>query len=84
MLLDLVAVTPTSEDQRAARAEAERLRGAITNDLTGRHYLNFVEGDQRRTNVAGAVGQEAVERLAAVKHRLDPGRLFDYGLDVLA
>lgn len=84
MVLGLIAVTPTIDDQLAVRADAARLRLAIAGDLTGRHYLNFIEGDERRTGAEAAFGPDAVARLAAVKQRLDPEGRFDHGLDVLS
>lgn len=82
MLLEAIAVTPTPEAVAAARAAFDRLKEAIDGDLTGRLYLNFVEGDERRLGVGGAVSPEARQRLAAVKARYDPERNFDHGLDV--
>jgi FAD/FMN-containing dehydrogenase len=84
MLLNLVAVAPTVDGRAAVRDIASRLRRSIEADLTGRHYLNLVEGDERRKGVADAFGPEALARLTAVKSRLDPERRFDHGLDVLS
>jgi len=83
MMLELVALTPTPADQAAVHAVTAHLRQAIAADLTGRLYLNFLEGEERRSGVEAAIGPEALQRLASVKARLDPGHRFDHGLDVL-
>jgi FAD/FMN-containing dehydrogenase len=82
MLLTSVAITPTLEAAAAVRATVDALLGRVAPDLTGRPYLNFVEGARRRERVEAALGIDAYRRLAALKSRLDPDDLFDHGLDV--
>ncbi len=83
LLLEMLGVTPTPEVRTAVRGAITEAARRIGRDLTGQHYLNFVEGEQRRGGVELAFGVDARSRLAAVKSRLDPDGLFDHGLDAL-
>jgi len=58
------------------------LMDSIADDLTGGHYLNYVEGEARRHGVAAGIPAGTLKRLADVKARLDPEYLFDHGLAV--
>lgn len=80
ILLELVGVTETPEEIAAVRNLIEKTRVRIASSLTGGHYLNYAEGDERRFGVERGIGSEAARRLAAVKRRLDPDDLFDHGL----
>lgn len=82
ILLELVGVTPSPDDVRRVRALIARVRRHIAADLTGGHYLNYVEGEERRHGVDRGIAAGASQRLAALKARIDPLDLFDHGLDV--
>ncbi len=82
ILLELVGVTPTRDLVSKVREVIAGVRRKIAPDLTGGRYLNYTEGDERRYGVRQGVAAGAYERLAALKSRLDPGNLFDHGLDV--
>ncbi len=82
MILQTMAATPTPDSVAVAHAEIERIRSALAADLTGGHYLNYIDGDERRSGVRGGVGASSTERLAEIKARFDPGDLFAYGLDL--
>jgi hypothetical protein len=83
MLLEIVGVTPTPEDVSSVRRQITRISAAISTDLTGGVYLNYVEGEDRRHGVVDGIGRSAFERLARVKASLDPDDVFDHGLDVV-
>ncbi|QZY28489.1 FAD-binding oxidoreductase [Nocardioides coralli] len=82
ILLELVGVTETASDVAAVRSLIHDLTARIAPDLTGGHYLNYVEGGDRRHGVARGTVPGAYERLAALKALLDPDDLFNHGLDV--
>ncbi len=82
ILLELTGVTESAAEVAAVRALTQDVVGRIAADLTGGHYLNYVEGDDRRYGVARGTTAGALPRLAAVKTDIDPDNLFDHGLDV--
>ena len=82
ILLELVGVTETTADIAAVRGLVAEVEERISDDLTGGHYLNYVEGDDRRHGVARGTPAGSLERLAALKARLDPQDLFNHGLAV--
>ena len=82
MLLELVGVTETAAEVAAVRAAIRGVARRIATDLTGGHYLNYVEGEDRRHGVVQGTPPGSYERLAALKAQIDPDNLFDHGLDV--
>ncbi len=82
ILLELVGVTESDADVAAVRALIKDVEGRIAADLTGGHYLNYVEGVDRRHGVARGTTPGAYQRLAALKAQIDPHDLFNHGLDV--
>jgi hypothetical protein len=81
ILLEIVAVTPTRDMIEAVRALTAGIRQRITPDLTGGVYLNFLEGDDRRFAGKEGLGEAHYARLSALKATVDPGNLFDHGVD---
>jgi FAD/FMN-containing dehydrogenase len=82
MLLELVGVTETAAEVAAVRTLIKDVGRRIAADLTGGHYLNQVEGEDRRHGVARGTTPGSYERLAVLKSRIDPDNLFNHGLDV--
>ena len=82
ILLELVGVTESDSDVAAVRALIRSVENSIAADLTGGHYLNYVEGGDRRHGVARGTTPGAYQRLAVLKARIDPDNLFNHGLDV--
>ena len=79
-VVQLLGVTPTPAAFERVRVILDRVMQAMEPDLTGRHYLNYLEGDDRRDSVEQAIGTSAARRLAAVKAQVDSGDTFDHGL----
>jgi FAD/FMN-containing dehydrogenase len=79
-LVQLLGVTPTPAAFERVRVVMDRVMQAMAPDLTGRHYLNYLEGDDRRDSVEQAIGTSAARRLAAVKAQVDSTDTFDHGL----
>ena len=64
-VVQLLGVTPTPAAFERVRVILDRVMLAMEPDLTGRHYLNYLEGDERRDSVEQAIGTSAARRLAA-------------------
>ena len=79
-VVQLLGVTPTPEAFERVRVILDSLMQAMAPDLTGRHYLNYLEGDERRDSVEQALGRSAARRLAQVKAKVDAENTFDHGL----
>ena len=79
-VIQLLGVTPTPAAFEKVRVIMDRVMLAMEPDLTGRHYLNYLEGDERRDSVKQAIGTSAARRLAAVKANVDSANTFDHGL----
>ena len=79
-LVQLLGVTPTPEAFERVRVILDGVMQAMAPDLTGRPYLNYLEGDERRDSVEQALGRSAARRLAQVKARVDAEDTFDHGL----
>jgi FAD/FMN-containing dehydrogenase len=76
----LLGVTPTPAAFESVRVVLDAVMQAMEPDLTGRHYLNYMEGDERRDSVEQAIGSDAARRLAQIKAQVDPDDIFDHGL----
>lgn len=76
----LLGVTPTPEAFERVRVILDSVMQAMTPDLTGRHYLNYLDGDERRDSVEQALGSSAASRLSEIKAQVDPESTFDHGL----
>ena len=82
--LEMVGVTPTAAAVAALTAHTTALKAALGECRTGGVYLNFTEGEERRTGVVAGVGTANAARLARVKAAWDPDGRFDHGLDLRA
>jgi hypothetical protein len=79
-VVQLLGVTPTPAAFERVRVVLDRAMREMEPDLTGRHYLNYLEGNERRGGVEQAIGSSAAGRLASIKSQVDPTNLFDHGL----
>ncbi len=77
-----VGVTATSDDAATVMATLASLHADLRRHGTGHAYLNFLELDERRHRVRDAFGEAGLERLRAVKHRVDALGRFDHGYDL--
>lgn len=75
-------MTESESDVAAVRAVIRSVEDSIAADLTGGHYLDYVEGGDRRHGVARGTTPGAYQRLALPRARIDPDNLFNHGLDV--
>lgn len=67
---------PTDPRAREHMQWVRDLHAALQPSLTGRSYVNFLNGDEDGDRVKSAYGSAKYERLAQLKDRYDPGNLF--------
>lgn len=82
LVLQLIGMTPTPEAWTALEDYAGRFKQALRPVLTGRVYLNFLDGEEKRARTQDAYTPEAFRRLTALKARYDPENRFAYGLAI--
>ena len=80
--LQMVGFTPSEDARRHFETYTDRFKGDLLSYLTGGVYINFLEGEEARKRTRDAYSPEAYRRLAALKARMDPGNVFNHGLDV--
>ncbi len=80
--LQMVGFTPSEGARRDFETYTDRFKGDLGSYLTGGVYINFLEGEEARKRTRDAYSPEAYRRLAALKARMDPGNVFNHGLDV--
>ncbi|MBO9521434.1 MAG: FAD-binding oxidoreductase [Nocardioidaceae bacterium] len=72
-------------DDDRARSAGRRTFARLLTDTASQHaarpaYLNFVDLDERQAAVGDAFGVDDLDRLGAVKRRVDPQNLFSCGI----
>lgn len=80
--LEMVGLAPTPEIAAALEAHAGAIKDALGGSRTGGAYLNSLEGHEKRTSAASALGTASAERAARLKAAVGPDNLFDRGLDL--
>jgi hypothetical protein len=75
-----LGVPMAPEMDPAIRARLDELRAALGRHDTGRTYLNFVEGEERRSRVADAVDGDDAAALRQLKQELDPDDVLRFGV----
>ncbi len=78
----MVGLTPSEGARRRFETYTDRCKRDLGSYLTGGVYINFLEGEEARKRTRDAYSPEAYGRLAALKARMDPGNVFNHGLDV--
>lgn len=81
-LMQIVTVTPTPEAWAAVRDYAEQFRAELKPALTGKVYMNFTEGDERRERTRDGFSEANFARLQALKARYDAANRFDHAFDI--
>jgi FAD/FMN-containing dehydrogenase len=82
LLLELVSITPTPEITAAARGHINAMMEALEPALTGRVYMNFLEGEESQARVADGFSPEAFRRLRALKAAWDPDNRFRHAFAI--
>jgi FAD/FMN-containing dehydrogenase len=81
-ILEAVGMAPTPQAVEAIEQYAGALKRDLQPVLTGRVYMNFLEGSEARERTRDGYSPDAYQRLVALKHRYDPDNLFRYGYDL--
>jgi FAD/FMN-containing dehydrogenase len=81
--LQLVGAAPTLDAQTAFHQQVHQLKQALQPHLTGGVYLNFLEGEEARTQARAGFSAEAYHRLQAIKATYDPNNRFSHSYDLL-
>ena len=72
---------PMGEDSAGAIGAAlDALKASLGDALDDRRYLNFVDGEERRASLAGAVDAEALASIRRLKAELDPTDVLRFGV----
>lgn len=82
LVLQLIGVTPTPEIHSHVKAYAMQFKEALAQSLTGRVYLNFLEGDEARKRSRDGFSPEAFERLAELKANADRDNRFNHSFEL--
>jgi hypothetical protein len=82
LLMETVAITPTPEALAQAEGHVAALKEALGSHLTGKVYMNFLEGEDAQRLIARGYSDEAYRRLRMLKAVYDPDNLFRYGYNI--
>ena len=78
-VLYMIGVPMAPEAVPALRAHLDVTRERLAPWVSGAAYLNFLDGDDRRSRAVEAFGAENLARLRRVKQAVDPAGRFGYG-----
>jgi len=78
LVLSLVALTPIPELRARVAAHIAELKRALQPHLTGRVYMNFIEGDEALALTRRGFSEESYQRLCALKAHYDPHNRFSH------
>lgn len=81
-LLESVAVVPDPGLAPVVEGMLAALRHGVASSSTGAAYLNFLEGEAKRTAARGALTEERWQRLRRLKAAVDPHGVMSHGVDV--
>jgi hypothetical protein len=81
-LMEIVTLTPTPEAYAHAQAFAEQFKAELKPVMTGKVYLNFTEGEERRERSQDGFSSAHYARLQALKARHDARNRFDHAFDI--
>lgn len=81
-VLQMVGITPTREAHEALKQHIAEYKRELQPALTGKVYINFLEGEERRERTQDAFSAETYRRLQQIKAEYDPKNRMDYGFDI--
>jgi len=82
LVMHLGGMTPTPEAWAALEQYMSQFKQALQPYLTGRVYLNFVDGEEKQAHTQDAYTPETYRRLMALKAKYDPENRFAYSLAI--
>ena len=81
LMLGIVGMAPLPEARAFGQQYASQFKDALRNHLAG-VFTNFVDGEEGRASATIAFSPEHLKRLAEIKAKYDPDRLFDFSYDI--
>jgi hypothetical protein len=81
-LLQLIGLTPTIEARQQLLRHINQFRADLTQHLTGKVYMNFLEGEESQTRIQDAYSTDTFQRLQEIKHKYDPENLLSYSFNI--
>jgi FAD/FMN-containing dehydrogenase len=82
LLLFYTGMTPTPEAREGFAQHSARMKEALAPSLSGRVYINFLEGSESAERVKDAFSAEALERLSELKARYDPDNRLNRAVNI--
>jgi FAD/FMN-containing dehydrogenase len=83
LLLFFTGLTPTPEAQQGFAHVRDQLKQALAPALSGRVYINFLEGSESAERVQDAFSDDAYQRLVQLKARYDAANRLNRGVHIL-
>lgn len=77
-----IALSPEIHLKEQVIRHFQSMRNALSSNLTGKVYLNFLEGQEIFHRTQAAFSEQTFQRLQAVKSRYDPGCRIISGYDI--
>jgi hypothetical protein len=77
-----IGVPMNAEMAEALDRHLKELRSALTPSLTGKVYMNFVEGEEARERTREGFDEQKLRRLQAIKAQYDPDNLMCHSYDI--
>jgi len=81
-VLQTVGVAPSREAYEALSEYHARMKRDLQPVLTGKVYMNWLEGEEARSRTRDAFAEEKYRQLVALKTRYDPENVFRFGYNI--
>lgn len=80
--MQMVGAIFSPEGHTALKDYFAQTRQALQPYLTGKVYMNFLEGEESRARVKNGFSPEAYQRLTQLKAKYDPENILAYGFNI--
>lgn len=80
--MQMVGAFFSTEGQTTLKNFMAQVKQAMQPTLTGKVYMNFLEGEESRAQVKNGFSPEAYQRLTELKARYDPDNRLGYGFNI--
>jgi FAD/FMN-containing dehydrogenase len=82
LLLSVIGLAATPEMEQAFLAQVGRMKEAMGASLTGRVYINFLDGEESQQRIRDGYTPEAYRKLAALKAAYDPENRLSHSFNI--
>jgi hypothetical protein len=82
LFINMVAALPSAEAHGSVEGYAQTFKDELTPVLTGKVYMNYLEGRESCTRIADAYPPEVYARLERIKAKYDPENKFRYSFNI--